>query len=77
MSMEEKNNLPVEEVHYTTFGERLREIRDEKGFKVVKTVLSFSQHIQPEIYLDIWMCYHVSCCCSESSACITCYGLNF
>ena len=32
MSMEEKNNLPVEEVHYTTFGERLREIRDEKGW---------------------------------------------
>lgn len=36
MSMEEKNKpfekLPVEEVHYTTFGERLREIRDEKGW---------------------------------------------
>ena len=32
MSMEETNNLPVEEVHYTTFGERLREIRDEKGW---------------------------------------------
>ena len=36
MSMEEKNvsfeNLPVEEVHYTTFGERLREIREERGW---------------------------------------------
>lgn len=35
MSMEEKNkpfeNLPVEEVHYTTFGERLREIRKDRG----------------------------------------------
>ncbi len=32
MSMEEKHNLSIEEVHYTTFGERLREIRDEKGW---------------------------------------------
>lgn len=36
MSMEEEKqtfeDLPIEKVHYTTFGERLREIRDEKGW---------------------------------------------
>ncbi len=36
MSMEEKKqayeDLPIEPVHYTTFGERLREIREEKNW---------------------------------------------
>lgn len=36
MSMEEEKQayegLPVEDIHYTTFGERLREIREEKGW---------------------------------------------
>ena len=36
MSMEKRNksleNLPIEEVHYTTFGERLREIREQENW---------------------------------------------